>query len=803
MIRPYLAIVKDAFRATIASRVLYVMIGLILLVLAALAPLHLRETLDWELSPWGLEPVANAVVTELVEKKDQPRQSVVARIWERLPEASRTKYLEAAEKAKADPTLISPDPDNESNLGQEPNNGPPPKGRRGRPRQTIDGSDLSRTLATDLNNLMRDRQFYDPEVWKTQVLRSEAQELVNEGVDKLTDVRVARLNRLLLNNALKSLPIPGKSSAKLYYAVWHLSFIPSEVTRSQMIQPISGVLRFILDKFVLSLGILIAIIITANMIPETFEPGSLNLLLSKPIHRPGLLISKFFGGTTFVALCGLILFAGIYLWMGLGLGLWDRATLFSIPLYILVFAIYFSVSVFVGLLYRSAIVSVVLTIVFWAICFAIGTTNNFLASGAENQQLSWGREIGNQAFAMNKFAEIFELKDQTWTPVSRNGMSVSAEDQMGLAIAKNMANFPPSSLAEPIIDPASGRILIAFSNPLGLPGIPSSQIAISNASRNLFVDYLLPDSLAIFSSEQGPLLVSSGGRITRLDLAQIGGNTAAAAAGRPRIPDEALIPLGPNRRIDLRDANRVSYNPARNEFAMISSNTLYVLGWQDGNYRLLREVEVESGAERRDMSALVAYSQGHIVVAFGNARVLVFEADSLRQVALFQPESRSPPTMVRADPVSGEIGILYRNGRLWLWQPSDPQALNLAKVPRQGTISGFSYQNGQMTLCHSIDRLSTVSASGSIETTYAPQGTLLLNAYRYVLKPLYNIFPKPGEFYRLVDYLSSSRDTRYDANVDLRELDEHKDPWSPLRSGLYFMVLMLALSCFFFSRLDC
>ena len=43
---------------------------------------------------------------------------------------------------------------------------------------------------------------------------------------------------------------------------------------------------------------------------------------------------------------------GTWLWLGLALEIWDRAFLYSIPLYILVFAVYYSVSVFVGILYR-------------------------------------------------------------------------------------------------------------------------------------------------------------------------------------------------------------------------------------------------------------------------------------------------------------------------------------------------------------------------------------------------------------------------------------------------------------------
>jgi ABC-type transport system involved in multi-copper enzyme maturation permease subunit len=144
------------------------------------------------------------------------------------------------------------------------------------------------------------------------------------------------------------------------------------VTHEQFSQTLITSLPWWFEKVILAVGLLIAIIVTANMIPDTFEPGSLNLLLSKPISRWGLFLSKFSGGCVFIALCTAYLFFGLWIWLGVGLGVWDRAILLSIPLYVIVFAIYFSVSSVVGLVWRSAIVSVILTLLFWAFCFSIG-----------------------------------------------------------------------------------------------------------------------------------------------------------------------------------------------------------------------------------------------------------------------------------------------------------------------------------------------------------------------------------------------------------------------------------------------
>ncbi|MDC0311312.1 ABC transporter permease, partial [bacterium] len=80
------------------------------------------------------------------------------------------------------------------------------------------------------------------------------------------------------------------------------------MSQQQLSKLLISELPWYFEKLVLSIGLLIAIIVTANLIPETFEPGSLNLLLSKPISRWGLYVAKFVGGCAFIAICAAYLF---------------------------------------------------------------------------------------------------------------------------------------------------------------------------------------------------------------------------------------------------------------------------------------------------------------------------------------------------------------------------------------------------------------------------------------------------------------------------------------------------------------
>ena len=68
--RPYFAIIKDSFRAALASRVLYVLLIFITLLLLVIAPLHIRETLDWQLPDRGLN--SQGIAKALVERQGKP-----------------------------------------------------------------------------------------------------------------------------------------------------------------------------------------------------------------------------------------------------------------------------------------------------------------------------------------------------------------------------------------------------------------------------------------------------------------------------------------------------------------------------------------------------------------------------------------------------------------------------------------------------------------------------------------------------------------------------------------------------------
>src|SRR5678815_4045367 len=101
-------------------------------------------------------------------------------------------------------------------------------------------------------------------------------------------------------------------------------------------------------------------------------------LLSKPISRSLLFLTKFAGGCAFILLNAAYFIVGLWLILGLRFDLWSGRLLLSIPIFLFLFAIYYAVSSLAGVLWRNAVVSIVVTILFWAACFAVGTTKTVL-----------------------------------------------------------------------------------------------------------------------------------------------------------------------------------------------------------------------------------------------------------------------------------------------------------------------------------------------------------------------------------------------------------------------------------------
>ena len=842
--RPYIAIIKDSFRAAMASRVLYVLLVLITLLLLAISPFHVRETLDWELGEANVRSPDRMVRRIVSGKSEMP----IAAIWESFSSSTQEKMIEIVDGKDEE--------DEENDI--------PGMSKPERDMLTY------REVINELNETIEDSDFYQAEDWEKTLLPSEAEELKKSG--SLTDVRSKRLNRLLIATALSPEIETGKDTAlEFFYAIQSL-IGPIGMTQGQFAQMLTSQLPPLFDKFVLSIGLLIAVLVTANLIPETFEAGSLNLLLSKPISRSGLYVAKFIGGCAFVSLCACYLFLGVWLWMGLAMGVWDRAMLLSIPLYIIVFAIYFSVSAFVGLVWRSAIVSVILTFVFWALCFSVGAGYGVCNMLMVNNSILDVVPVGDQVLSADQLQQIrtWDESKGAWKEKTEAKMDSQAEILRGSVMwAAPLKEHPVFAglrdYISPVVDQKNNRI-ITSKYEFGQTSTGKKELLVADIGQdNVDLKKLKfkkigdfpSDTVIALGTKNGIVTVSSDGTFYRLNednyqsakdeslqargVEADGSRAAKSEPGTAETdkqetdkqetdkqetdkeptttdagdsldmsepldePFELFDPIGPSKPAYVRSVNHVDYSMERDEFVIYQRGVLKIFeSKKGGRYEARASLTLDLDFNK-NMTALMAYAGQTIVVAFGNGKVITVDAEKLEEAEEYQPESRSGIVNVIASPTGRYFGVLYRNGNLWLndLQSSDRE-IEKAKVKGQGQICAFSFtDDDQLWVASDADRIAQYDLSNnSASSQYAPSGGLFEKFFRYGLRPFYRVCPKPGEFYKVVTHLSSSGDGLSNADVDNNRGDEATNPWLPLWSGLGFMAVMLFLGCTVFHFKD-
>ncbi|HKB06912.1 MAG TPA: ABC transporter permease [Candidatus Polarisedimenticolia bacterium] len=109
------------------------------------------------------------------------------------------------------------------------------------------------------------------------------------------------------------------------------------------------------------LAILMSVFATASLVPRMLEKGTIDLLLSKPITRPSLFLSRYAGGLLTAALNLLYLTVGLAVILGWKTGVWNGGFVLSGLLMSVYFACLLAFTVLAGVLLRSTTVSIMLT----------------------------------------------------------------------------------------------------------------------------------------------------------------------------------------------------------------------------------------------------------------------------------------------------------------------------------------------------------------------------------------------------------------------------------------------------------
>jgi len=118
-------------------------------------------------------------------------------------------------------------------------------------------------------------------------------------------------------------------------------------------------------------AMILALISTANIIPDFISGGAIDLTLSKPIGRLRLFITKFCTSLLFVALQVGVFTVLAFFVIGIRGGAWSWGLFWAVPLVVLVFSYLYSVSALVGMITRSGMAALLVTGLVWVAIFVV------------------------------------------------------------------------------------------------------------------------------------------------------------------------------------------------------------------------------------------------------------------------------------------------------------------------------------------------------------------------------------------------------------------------------------------------
>lgn len=756
--RPYLAIVKDSFVEALASRVLWILLVLITLVLLAVIPLGFRGERMTEFRQ-GDFLNARGVARAMSREFELGEPSPGLRIWSQFDEPARRQFTDFA--------------------------------RESTDRSESYFADL-RKLIEQLNQLLEQPDLYEPVAWQGVQLPGEARELLEQGIDNLGREDLARLNRLLIETPYLEhfRPQPPKQIFVTYFG--GKVSPPIRVSERRIKQFIEQlILPGLIGFLVGAVGVLAAILVTAPIIPQMFDPGSLSLLLSKPVSRSLMFLAKFLGGCAFILINVTYLIAGLWLIVGVRFDIWNAGLLWCIPIFLFLFAIYYSVSALAGVIWRNAVVSVVLTVVFWLACQVVGVTKAiFEQVTVESRRFVRMVEVSDTLLAVDEQGAAYRWAAETndWQSVFLEQGGRSQGSWLGpIADDSNQIVFAARGSGRSFFRSGSTLVIGKASedwNPIEGPSLPEGTFA------------LLPDPrgrvMAVTNTGIERFTGELDAKPQKLELLFF---EIPLATGKPF---EAAGPADP---LKITPPATAAIDPVTAAVAIYSRGTIWWLRRDGDAYVLEQTVDVETDP---DLGASLAVAGSTLLLALEDGRILDYEFPSLRLRCEQRPEPASQPRFACASPDGNWFAILFHNGRLHV---RDPQGtLRLANVRGQTDISAVHFSSRDALLV--ADRTRRITRyqleSFARDETFAPPLTAMEIAYYYAIVPIYTVFPKPSELDNTVQYVVSREETMDLGlqNSDLQGKRVRLRPWAPVRSSLAFTLVVLLLACVYIERQD-
>jgi ABC-type transport system involved in multi-copper enzyme maturation permease subunit len=211
--------------------------------------------------------------------------------------------------------------------------------------------------------------------------QSEIRRMVRDGMNYLKDVEVGENSSQDANQVRFTVTTHG-TKVDDALAWRHVPVILFAVPLPFWHTSLREGVYFIENTLVGGLGawvaVLVGVIVTASFIPNLLQKGAVDLIVTKPVRRPSLLIYKYIGGLIFVFFLTAFTILGVWAAIGVRTGVWATGFLYLIPAITFYFALLYSVSTLVAVYTRSAVVAILLTVAAWFGLWLNGTIHGAL-----------------------------------------------------------------------------------------------------------------------------------------------------------------------------------------------------------------------------------------------------------------------------------------------------------------------------------------------------------------------------------------------------------------------------------------
>ncbi len=835
--RPYLAIISDSFHAALASRVLWAAFLAIWILLATLAPIGLREdyttTFRWFDVYNGTR--MKAMLAQGIVDPDA-RDLPIGRIADAMPGELKRELQRVGEGDEVRIRL---------NLLTDALNGliESDAARMNSPALPSAGESPPATPTSG---------WYDADAWSSTVRLRELRELDETPDSELSDSLRERRSRLRIESALPGV-FESRSSRSVVLTFAGLEFPTDfQIDRAQFDTLFNQFVIPLLVNWLLGLVLVfLGVLVTASIIPDMLQTGSLHLLLSKPISRSGLLISKFIGGCAFVTLCVSQFVLGLYLIAGFRLDIWNGRILWCVPIAVVIFAVFFSVSILAGLKWRSDIISIAAAGALAAVCTVVGIVGGVVnARVVAPDRIIGMTTAGDDVFAATGGSGLVHLppSSQQWSAVIES--EAGSRDRVLTPVALDEDHVMTARIRNGRFNPfGSGSLdLIVLSRSDGWKPQPSLRLPTATerlrridkrtvAAINT-ADLLVTEGASILRAAGEESIVSTDETIgTEVDeqahpnqpennARAVGSVTSwlkSLVTMQGGATDSFVSILPPD--VVLSAPFRITQIPGQRTLIVLTADRLQRIDPKgtrvDEPWTTTAHADVPRATDRA--TPVIAASTRWVVMAHGDLPVRIFDATTLQPVGQWDDDARQtevPGTPLELIAISNDDFLMRTSsGYCDIVTVTGEAMEHLTRLPLDEIESVYwqpvDSQPGtsQLIVAHDVDRMTRFSitlpshSTGTIETTIAETITPALSVWRwvdyYVVGGLQWLTPQVLQLGDTSAAMVSGNDSIVIGGGDpgAAEVVRYRIA-GPLMSCGIFIAVMLLIGCVYFSRSD-